>query len=81
MSLGYNFKPRPQSLLPGEIFRKLVPFTSKGAPDLKPLEVPAVKSIVTGAEEGGLQGWTDRSREMLGEPKGRSDEQVDPSKN
>lgn len=78
MSLGYNFQPRPQSLLPGEIFRKLVPFTDKGAPDLKPLEVPAVKSIVEGAEEGGLQGWTDRSREMLGEPKGRNDEPANP---
>lgn len=78
MSLSFNFQPRPQSLLPGEIFRKLVPFTDKGAPDLKPLEVPAVKSIVEGAEEGGLQGWTDRSREMLGEPKGRNDEPANP---
>lgn len=81
MSLGYNFQPRPQSLLPGEIFRKLVPFTAKGAPDLKPLEVPAVQSIVEGAEEGGLQGWTDRSHEMLGEPKGRNDEPANPSQN
>jgi hypothetical protein len=81
MSLGYNLQPRPQSLLPGEIFRKLVPFTAKGAPDLKPLEVPAVKSIVDGAEEGGLQGWTDRSREMLGEPEGRNDEPANPPQN
>ena len=81
MSLGYNFEPRPQSLLPGEIFRKLVPFTAKGAPDLKPLELPAVKSIAEGAEQGGLQGWTDRSREMLGEPKGRINDQADPSEN
>jgi hypothetical protein len=75
IGLGYDLRPRPQSLLPGEIFRKLVPFTAKGAPDLKPLEVPAVKSIAEGAEDAGLQGLTERSFELMGEPEFRADEQ------
>jgi hypothetical protein len=52
-----------------------VPFTAKGAPDLKPLEVPAVKSIAEGAEDAGLQGLTERSFELMGEPEFRADEQ------
>lgn len=68
IGLGYDLRPRPQSLLPGEIFGKLVPFTSKGARDLKPLEVPAVKAITEGAEAAGLQGLTERAFELMGEP-------------
>ena len=76
IGLGYDLEPRPQSLLPGEIFRQLVPFTSKGSPDLKPLEVPAVKSITEGAEASGLQGLTERSFELMGEPEFRADEKT-----
>jgi len=68
IGLGYDLQPRPRSLLPGEIFGKLVPFTPKGAPDLKPLENPAVKAIAAGAEAGGLQGLTERTVELMGEP-------------
>ena len=67
IGLGYDLTPRPQSLLSGELFKKLVPFTPKGAPDLKPLEVPAVKAIAEGAEKSGLQGLTERSHELMGE--------------
>ena len=74
IGLGYDLAPRPQSLLPGEIFRELVPFTAKGAPDLKPLEIPAVKAIAEGAEAGGLQGFTERSFQLMGEPDFRADE-------
>ncbi len=80
IGLGYDLQPRPHSLLAGEIFRKLVPFTAKGAPDLKPLEVPAVKAISQGAEDGGLQGWTERSFESMGEPTFRSDDKTQPDK-
>lgn len=80
IGLGYDLQPRPRSLLTGEIFRKLVPFTAKGAPDLKPLEVPAVKAITQGAEDGGLQGWTERSFEVMGEPTFRSDDKTTPDK-
>lgn len=68
IGLGYDLRPRPQSLLPGEIFGELVPFTSKGARDLKPLEVPAVKAITEGAEAAGLQGLTERAFKLMGEP-------------
>lgn len=74
IGLGFDLRPRPQSLLPGDIFGKLVPFTAKGAPDLKPLELPAVKSITEAAEAGGLQGLTERSFELMGEPEFRADE-------
>ncbi len=76
IELGYNVEPRPQSLLPGEVFRKLVPFTGKGTPDLEPLEVPAVKSIADGAEGAGLQGLIERSFEMMGEAEFRTDDKA-----
>lgn len=81
IGLGYDLRPRPQSLLPGEIFGKLVPFTSKGARDLKPLEVPAVKAIAEGAEAAGLQGLTERAFELMGEPSfRREDEKTEEAK-
>ena len=81
IGLGYDLRPRPQSLLPGEIFGKLVPFTPKGAPDLKPLEVPAVKAIAEGAEAAGLQGLTERTFELMGEPSfRREDEKTEEAK-
>jgi hypothetical protein len=67
IGLAYDLSARPQSLLPGEIFRKLVPFTTKGAPDLKPLPVPTVDVLVEGAQSAGLQALTERSRELMGE--------------
>lgn len=75
IGLGYDLTPRPQSLLSGELFKKLVPFTPKGAPDLKPLEVPAVKAIAEGAEKSGLQGLTERSHELMGEASPRSSDE------
>jgi len=75
IGLGYDLQPRPRSLLPGEIFGKLIPFTAKGAVNLKPLDVPAVKSITEGAEAAGLQGLTERSFELMGEPEFRADEE------
>ena len=80
IGLGYDLTPRPQSLLSGELFKKLVPFTPKGAPDLKPLEVPAVKAIVEGAEKSGLQGLTERSHELMGEASPRSSDESAPKK-
>jgi hypothetical protein len=76
IGLGYDLRPRPRSLLPGELFRRVVPFTAKGAPDLKPLEVPAVKNIAEGAEAAGLQGLTERSFELMGEPEFRANEKT-----
>jgi len=76
IGLGYDLRARPQSLLPGEMFRKLVPFTAKGAPGLKPLEVPAVQVIAEGAEAAGLQGLTERTFELMGEPEFRSNEKT-----
>jgi hypothetical protein len=67
IGLGFDLKPRPRSLLAGELFRKLVPFTAKGAPALKPLEFPAVQAIVEGAESAGLESITERSYELMGE--------------
>ena len=80
IGLGYDLTPRPQSLLSGELFKKLVPFTPKGAPDLKPLEVPAVKVIAEGAEKSGLQGLTERSHELMGEATPRSSDESAPNK-
>ena len=80
IGLGYDLTPRPQSLLPGELFKKLVPFTSKGSPDLKPLEVPAVKAIAEGAEKSGLQGLTERSHELMGEAAPRASDESAPEK-
>ena len=80
IGLGYDLTPRPQSLLSGELFKKLVPFTPKGAPDLKPLEVPAVKAIAEGAEKSGLQGLTERSHELMGEASPRSSDESAPKK-
>ena len=71
IGLSYDLKPRPKALLPGEVFQKLVPFTAKGAVDLKPLEPPAIKEIAEGAEEGSLQGLTERTFELMGEPSSR----------
>lgn len=68
IGLSYDLKPRPRALLPGELFQKLVPFTAKGAVDLKPVESPALKAIAEGAEEGSLQGLTERTFELMGEP-------------
>ncbi len=76
IGLGYDLDPRPRSLLPGEFFSKVVPFTAKGARDLKPLEVPAVTSIAVAAEAAGLQGLTERSFELMGEPEFRADEKT-----
>jgi hypothetical protein len=78
IGLGYDLTPRPQSLLSGELFKKLVPFTPKGSPDLKPLEVPAVKAIAEGAEKSGLQGLTERSHELMGEASPRSSDESAP---
>jgi len=80
IGLGYDLTPRPQSLLSGELFKKLVPFTPKGAPDLKPLEVSAVKAIAEGAEKSGLQGLTERSHELMGEASPRSSDESAPKK-
>jgi hypothetical protein len=80
IGLGYDLTPRPQSLLSGELFKKLVPFTPKGSPDLKPLEVPAVKAIAEGAEKSGLQGLTERSHELMGEATPRSSDESAPKK-
>jgi len=79
IGLSYDLKPRASALLPGEIFQKLVPFTTKGAVDLKPLEVPAVKSIAEGAEEGNLQGLTERTFELMGEPSSRKADEEAPA--
>ena len=67
IGLSYDLKPRPSSLLAGDFFKKLVPFTPKGAPDLKPLESSAVKVMLKGAEDGQMQSLTERSFEMMGE--------------
>lgn len=67
IGLGFDLTPRPASLLVGDLFRKLVPFTAKGAPDLKPLELPSVQAVVDGAEAAGLQSMTERSFELMGE--------------
>jgi len=81
IGLSYDLKPRPKSLLAGELFQAIVPFTAKGAPDLKPMEVPAVKAIGEGAKESELQGYIDRSFKLMGEPSSRSEgEQPDESK-
>jgi hypothetical protein len=80
IGLGYDLTPRPQSLLSGELFKKLVPFTPKGSPDLKPLEIPAVKAIAEGAEKSGLQGLTERSHELMGEASPRSSDESAPKK-
>lgn len=79
IGLSYDLKPRASSLLPGEIFQKLVPFTSKGTVDLKPLELPAAKAIAEGAEEGNLQGLTERTFELMGEPSSRTADEEAPA--
>jgi len=73
IGLSYDLEPRPKSLLPGELFQELVPFTAKGAPDLKALELPAVKAIGEGAASGELQGYIERSFKLMGEPTSRSE--------
>jgi hypothetical protein len=78
IGLAYDLKPRPQSLLAGELFQKLVPFTAKGAPDLKPVEVPVVTAIGEAAEASQLQGYTERSFELMGEPSRRPAEEGPP---
>jgi hypothetical protein len=79
IGLSYDLKPRASSLLPGEIFQKLVPFTSKGTVDLKPLELPAAKFIAEGAEEGNLQGLTERTFELMGETSSRKFDEEAPA--
>ena len=81
IGLSYDLKPRPRAMLPGEIFQKLVPFTAKGAVDLKPLEPPAFKEIAQGAEEGDLQGLTERTVELMGEPSSRKADEENPPAN
>lgn len=78
IGLSYDLRPRPTSLLPGEIFQKLVPFTPKGVVDLKPLELPALKAIAGGAEDGKLQGLTERTFELMGEPSSRKADEENP---
>jgi hypothetical protein len=78
IGLAFDLKPRPTSLLPGEIFQKLVPFTAKGVVDLKPLELPALKAIAEGAEDGNLQGLTERTFELMGEPSSRKADEENP---
>lgn len=75
IGLAYDLTPRASSLLHGEVFQKLVPFTGKGAIGLKPLEVPALKAITEGAEEGKLQALTERTFELTGEPNYRADDE------
>jgi hypothetical protein len=82
IGLGFDLQPRPVSLLVGDLFRKLVPFTSAGAPDLKPLELPDVQAVIEGTKEAGLQSITERSFELMGETSYRqtSDEPSEPAK-
>lgn len=80
IGVSYDLQPRPESLLAGEVFQKLVPFSAKGALDLKPLELPAVKAISEGAEAGNLQGLVERSFELMGEPAHRPDDEPPPAK-
>lgn len=75
IGIGYDLRPRPQSLLPGELFGKLVPFGPGGVPTLESLEVPAVTAVTEGAEAGRLQGLTERSFQLMGEPDFRSEDE------
>jgi hypothetical protein len=72
LALGFDLQPRPNALLAGEFFKKLVPFTAKGVPDLKPVEMPSVKAVIEGAEASNLEGLVERSSELMGDPSYRS---------
>lgn len=67
IGLGIDLKPRVRSLLHGDLFSKIVAFDKRGAPDLKPLESPAVKQLLEAIEEQDLESLIDRRRELMGE--------------
>lgn len=80
LALGFDLQPRPNALLAGEFFKKLVPFTAKGVPDLKPIEMPSVKAVIDGAEASDLEGLVERSSELMGDPSYRSGYEQSPDK-
>ena len=79
IGLAFDLRPRPDSLLLGELFGKVVPFTKNGAPALSPLELSAVEAVVEGTESAGMQSLIERSYELLGESSDASSD--DPSAN
>ncbi len=67
IGLSIDLKPRVHSLLAGELFVKTVPFNKKGAPDVKPLELPQIEALLKAVDEKGLQSLIERRRDLLGE--------------
>lgn len=67
IGLGFDLRPRPQALLAGELFKKLVPFTPKGLPELEPIELPSVQAVTEGAKAANFGGLIERSSELMGE--------------
>ncbi len=67
IGLSIDLKPRVHSLLVGDLFTKTVPFDKRGAPDLKPLDSPAVKQTLDALDKQGLESLIERRRELMGE--------------
>lgn len=76
LGLAVDLHPQVRSLLVGEVFLKLVPF-SQGAADLPPLIVPSVEKVVAGMEEGDLQAIAERQYELLNAPAATADAPAD----
>lgn len=82
LQLAVDLRPKVRSILPGDLFTKVVPFDKKGQPDLKPLETAEVAAVVKETEVSNMQSLVERSAELLGEDrlKPRTDAET-PSQN
>lgn len=68
ITVNFDLRPRVDSLLVGEAFRKVVPVDDEGTVALSPLESSAVDAVLKGAKEQDLRGWVDRPTELLNAP-------------
>jgi hypothetical protein len=79
IGLGIDLKPQVQSLMTGEVFRKLVPFNAAGEPSVPPLSSVAVQRYLESAEKSGLQSLIERDVEFMGDAAAKAPEKKGPN--
>jgi hypothetical protein len=68
ITVNFDLRPRVDSLLVGEAYRKVVPVDAEGTVALPSLESAGADAVLKGAEEQDLRGWVDRPTELLNAP-------------
>lgn len=68
IGLPVALSPRVDSLLPGELFLKLVPLSSEGLPMVQPQKNESAEAVAQAIEQQQLQSLVDRPTELLNAP-------------